>query len=105
MVIKREWVEWYIWNKIRVRIRMEKDKINITDFTIQLEVNDDEWKPVVRYNYAHGTPHRDLIHKDKNKEKLWLHGKTLNEVFNYAKNDIMRNWNKYLRECGYDEIE
>ncbi len=105
MVTKREWIEWYIWDKIRVRVRMEKDGAEIIDFTIQLEVNDAGWNPVVRYNYAHGTPHRDLIHKNRKKEKLWMHGKMLNEVFNYAKEDIIKNWRKYLKECGYDEIE
>ncbi len=84
---------------------MERNNAEIIDLTVQLELNEDGWKPIVRYNYAHGIPHRDLIKKDGKKEKLWLHGKTLKEVVNYAKKDIMNNWREYLKECGYDEIE
>ena len=70
-------------------------------FVVQLEVDDKGWKPVVRYNYAHGKPHRDLIHRKGKKEKLWL-DMNLKEVLNYGKKDITKNWKKYIKECGYD---
>ena len=105
MIIKREWIEWYVWDRVRVRVLIEREKSEIINFAIQLELNESGWNEVVRYNFAHGTPHRDLIHKNKKKEKLWLYDKTLREVFDYAKKDIMTNWKKYIKECGYNETD
>lgn len=105
MTSKKEWIEWYVWDKVRVRVLIERDKSEITDFVIQLELNENGWNAVVRYNFAHGIPHRDLVHKSGKREKLWLYNKTLREVFDYAKKDIMKNWRAYIKKCGYNEIE
>ena len=56
--MKKEWFEWYVWDKVRVRIRIEKVKGKIIDILIQLEIFDKKWHEVIRYNYAHGKPHR-----------------------------------------------
>jgi len=97
----KEWLEWFRWKNVRMRIRIDIDKGKLVDFAAQLEIDEEDWKPVVRYNYAHGKPHRDLMHKDGTKEKLWIH-RGLKEVLDYAKKDIKKNWKKYITDCGYD---
>jgi len=97
----KEWLEWFRWKSIRMRVKIDVDKGRLLDFVVQLEVDDEGWKPVVRYNYAHGQPHRDLIYRNGKKEKLWLN-KSLKEVLDYGKRDIIKNWKKYIKECGYD---
>lgn len=84
-----------------MRIKIDVDKGRLMDFVVQLEVDENGWKPVVRYNYAHGRPHRDMIHRNGRKEKLWL-DMNLKEVLNYGKKDITKNWKKYIKECDYD---
>ncbi|MDI6708913.1 MAG: hypothetical protein QME47_07520 [Candidatus Thermoplasmatota archaeon] len=103
--MRKEWLEWYVWNKIRMRVIIERERNKITDFVVQLEINDNGWKEAVRYNFAHGKPHRDLIHKDGKKEKVWLGDKELAEILTYAEIDIKTNWKRYLKECGWLEIE
>ena len=89
--------------KSRIRVRMEREGRRIVNFVVQLEhkMNDD-WKEIVRYNYAHGFPHRDLILSNGSKRKERIHGEDLNEVFNFAVEDIKMNWERYLREAGYE---
>ncbi|MDI6887327.1 MAG: hypothetical protein QMC98_01635 [Candidatus Thermoplasmatota archaeon] len=103
--MRKEWLEWYVWNKIRMRVIIERERNKIIDFVVQLEINDNGWKEAVRYNFAHGKPHRDLIHKDGKKEKVWLGDKELTEILTYAEIDIKTNWKRYLKECGWLEIE
>ena len=69
---------------------------------IQLETWKDKWMPVVRYNYAHGTPHRDLMTSDGHKEKEWFEGESLSEIVNRAIDDLKKNWRQYLVRCGYE---
>jgi len=103
MAKTKEWVEIYVWDKVRGRIRMEIEKGKVVDILVQLEVNDEGWRPAIRYNFAHGTPHRDVIKKNGKKEKVWLEGRELDEILTYAEIDIRSNWKKYLKECGYIE--
>jgi len=100
---RREWAETYVWDKVRVRTIVETEKGKVTDMLVQLEINEDGWQSVVRYNFAHGTPHMDRINKDGRKEKIWLHGRSLDEILTYAGIDVGSNWRKYLKECGYNE--
>jgi hypothetical protein len=42
----------------------------IVEFRIQLEILvDEEWYPVVRYDTAHGRPHRDILHPNGEQTK------------------------------------
>lgn len=75
----------------------------VVDLVIQLETWKEKWLPVVRYNYAHGTPHRDLIHADGKKEKEWFEGESLDEIVNRAVDDLKTNWKHYLLRCGYED--
>ncbi|MCS4541791.1 MAG: hypothetical protein HY929_05665 [Euryarchaeota archaeon] len=87
-------------DRMRVDITIEKGKVK--NFVIQLEAMVlGGWKAVVRYNYAHGFPHKDIMLSDGSKAKERIPETDLNEVVKYAINDIKQNWENYLKRCGY----
>lgn len=66
------------------------------EFRIQLEVFiDKEWSAVVRYDTAHGKPHRDMLHPDGEQTKDWFEGYSVAEVLTIGQKDIMENWSVY----------
>lgn len=90
--------------KNRLRVWIEIEKGSVIDFLVQLEhKTDDAWKQVVRYNYAHGFPHRDLILSNGTKEKEGINETELGKVVIFATKDIKDNWEDYVREAGYEE--
>ena len=60
------------------------------------------WKPLVRYDNAHGFSHRDTLHADGSQEKTAVYMGDMNETFTYAIADLKANWrahrDRYLRE-------
>lgn len=103
MSVHREWIHWLVWEKIRLRVSIKLDHGSVDDFVVQLEIFDDDWTPVVRYNYAHGMPHRDMYHKTKTKTKELLYIDDLNELVSFAEQDLKQHWRRYLNESGYYE--
>jgi len=68
----------------------------VVEFRVQLEVLiNGEWMAVVRYDTAHGKPHRDILHPNGDQTKEWFEGYSLAEVLTIGKNDIMENWSSY----------
>ncbi len=53
------------------------------------------WRPVVRYDTAHGFPHVDKIHSDGTVEKISLLTNDLGEALTFADQDIDENWERY----------
>lgn len=53
---------------------------------------------MVRYDTAHGQPHRDLIHADGLEEKEWFDTYTTAEVLTIGQRDIMENWPVYRKQ-------
>lgn len=75
--------------QLRFFICYEKGKV--TEFAVQLEVLEHgKWMPVVRYDTSHGAPHRDTLDRRGNLlEKKFLKLGTLNEVLEYAEQDLL----------------
>ena len=72
------------------------DKGKVIGFVVQYEVLiSDEWKPVVRYDTAHGFAHKDLINPDGSKEKIFLGATDLDEALSLADKDGNENWERY----------
>lgn len=58
---------WEIWleEDVQIRTRMTLDRRgNVRRFTVQLEHYLDRWRPVVRYDNAHGEAHIDYINPE-----------------------------------------
>ncbi len=72
------------------------DKRVVKEFTIQYEANiDGEWQEIVRYDTAHGRPHKDVLHPGGAQTKEEFPYYTHAEVLTFGQNDIRRNWKKY----------
>ena len=51
-----------VWGQGVIRTRMEREGAVLLAFTVQFEVwTGDTWRPAVRYDSAHGYPHRDVL--------------------------------------------
>ncbi len=77
-----------------------------SDFVIQIELKgnvDGEtlWRPVVRYDCAHGFIHRDLIAADGKKTKEVLLTQTPIEAVEFAFDELSKRLPTWIAELGY----
>jgi hypothetical protein len=80
----------------RLRVTARKDKGEILEFVVQYEtVVSGEWRPVVRYDTAHGFAHKDIIKANGEVVKQPLFFETYNMAFTYATLDLKANWRQY----------
>ena len=91
---------------LRVLYRVLKD--GTSDFVIQAEVRGlikgkAEWKPVARYDCAHGFLHRDLmgLHGGKSKEPIPV--ENLRDAIPLALQELRENLGDWLTQLGYDQ--
>lgn len=65
----------------RFRYYHQLDRGRIIHFSIQYEAFlDMEWRAIVRYDTAHGRPHKDILHPDGRQERQEFYGYTREEV-------------------------
>jgi hypothetical protein len=68
----------------------------IAEFRIQYEAFiDGEWRPIVRYDTAHGKAHRDILHPDGSGTKEWFALYSNAETLTIGQRDLTENWSKY----------
>lgn len=80
----------------RYRLYCQTERGNVIVFKVQYEAFiDGQWHPIVRYDTAHGFPHRDLLHPDRPAEKTEYPGRSNAEVLTLGQEDIKRNWQTY----------
>jgi hypothetical protein len=80
----------------RYRLYCVVERGQVVVFCVQYEAFiNGEWRPVVRYDTAHGFPHRDLLHPDGSKEKTEYTNYSNAEVLSLGQEDIKRNWRDY----------
>ena len=83
----------------RLRFRIVTRKGKVIDFIVQLEVfAKHKWHPVVRYDYAHGFPHRDVLSPRGDEEKTPLLLATLEQCVQYAEQDLMDRSEWYVEQ-------
>ena len=76
---------WHIW---------EEGKI--TKFRVQYEAFIvGQWYPILRYDIAHGQPHRDILHPDGTQTKEMYPNYSNAEVLTIGQRDIIENWPTY----------
>ncbi len=82
--------------RLRFKIRTQKGKV--VELLVQLELNTNgDWKPVVRYDNAHGIAHRDVLDpKGVLREKKSLKLGTLGEVIEFAEQDLLDRAEWYI---------
>jgi hypothetical protein len=76
---------WHVW-----------EQGVIVEFRIQYEAFIEEyWHPVVRYDSAHGRPHRDVLHPIDPETKEWFPNYRNTDVLSIGQRDIVANWPTY----------
>ncbi len=81
---------------VRQRTRFVTEKKRVVEFAVQLEVHHEgRWKPVLRYDGAHGFAHRDryTLKGERRKEVLPL---DFRDALTYAIADIRARWADYV---------
>jgi len=80
----------------RYRLFCVTEKGAVTIFCVQYEAFiQGQWHPIVRYDTAHGFPHRDQLHPNRPQDKTEYIGRTNAEVLTLGQEDIKRNWHVY----------
>jgi hypothetical protein len=89
----------------RYRHRHTREQGVIVEFRIQYEaLIAGRWQCVVRYDSAHGQPHRDVLQPDGSETKEWYRGYSNAEVLTIGQRDIIKNWRLY-RATYEQELE
>ena len=84
---------------VSVRVAFDRDRGRKTDFLVQLEVLvEGRWRPVVRYDTAHGQAHRDLLAwNGRVVEKTWMPSELdFNRCLSVAEHDVTTNARTYI---------
>lgn len=80
----------------RFRYYHQLERGQIVRFCIQYEaLIGGAWQAVVRYDTAHGRPHKDLVHPDGTEDKQEFYGYSGEEVLILGERDIKANWQQY----------
>jgi hypothetical protein len=80
----------------RFRYSHSLERGKIVRFSIQYEaLIEGKWQAVVRYDTAHGRPHKDIVHPDGTQTKQEFHGYARSEVLTIGERDIKANWQRY----------
>ncbi len=80
----------------RLRYFHTLERKRIVRFVVQYEVFiADEWRAIVRYDTAHGRPHKDILHPDGTEDKQEFPGYPPEEVLTLGGRDIKANWPRY----------
>ncbi len=83
----------------RYRLLCNTEQGRVILFTVQYEaLINGEWQAIVRYDGAHGFPHRDLLHPNKPEEKTSFPERSNAEVLSLGQEDIKRNWKRYRQQ-------
>ncbi len=80
----------------RFRYYHDLERGKITRFCVQYEAFiGGEWHALVRYDTAHGRPHKDLLHPDGTQDKDEFYSYSREEVLTLGERDIKANWKRY----------
>ena len=75
------------------------DKGKVLEFAIQYKAQiDGVWHEIVRYDMAHGRPHKDLLHADSTEAKEEFLYYDADQVLTLGQDDIRKNWAAYREQ-------
>jgi len=90
-------VEFTVANVMHLRFVTERGRV--VEFAVQYEANvDGVWYRVMRYDSAHGYPHRDVLDPQGNTVQKEPVNLSYAEAFTFAYDDIEANWPRYREE-------
>ncbi|MGC4108143.1 MAG: hypothetical protein QM753_17605 [Thermomicrobiales bacterium] len=98
---ERSWIN-QLDHRARIRARMALDRQgNVISFTIQLEYwHREKWRPVIRYDSAHGQAHIDyLAPNGREYDKTWLGiFPPFNEAFTIAELELVNRYDEHIEQ-------
>jgi hypothetical protein len=102
-MVHREWIQELQPGEARMRCSYKRRGRVILEYTVQLEIPlEGVWRPVVRFDNAHGFCHRDDLHPDGTQDKTAMFVGTANDTFTRAIKEVSTNWethrNRFLGE-------
>lgn len=94
---EKEYIYYFTPERLdRFRYYHYLEEGQIVQFVIQYEASiNGKWHPIVRYDTAHGRPHKDELRPDGTQEKVEFYGYTREEVLTIGERDIKANWQQY----------
>jgi len=97
-VKEKIFIRWLgVEDRSRQVVTLEEGEV--IKFVVQYEILiAGEWRPVVRYDTAHGFSHKDLLSPAGETEKKIAVSSSYNEAFTNAEMDIKLNWQRYKEE-------
>jgi len=103
----REWTFDLEFGIAQVRCRYSRQSKKILEYTVQLELwHTQTWRPIIRYDNAHGFCHCDTIHADGSQDKTPIHRGDANTNFTWAIQEIRTNWkahcSRFMAEVSHD---
>ena len=92
---------------VRYRVRFLLERGEVKSFVVQLEVlANQKWRPVIRFDTAHGFPHCDRYRPDGTVHRHEpLRQVSLIEAFAYATETIRERWEDLARPFRVEETE
>jgi hypothetical protein len=90
----------YLNDDLHVTVEFERIQGELVSFVVRLMLNiETESICIVRYDTAHGCPHRDMLNASGRLiEKHWLLGFSFSEALNYAIQDFKKNHETYFSQ-------
>jgi len=86
----------------RLRVRAQRIGREIVSFAVQYEAClQGTWRPVVRFDTAHGFAHRDLLHPDGRVDKNPLPWQNYTVALTFATQELKAQWVHYRQR--YEE--
>ena len=71
----------------------------VIEFIVQYEaLIKGKWRAIVRYDTAHGRPHKDIVHPDGTQTKIEFPYYRNEKVLTIGQNDIRDNWERYREQ-------
>ena len=90
----------------RLRVLAQRVGPQIVAFAVQYEAHlDGAWRPIVRFDTAHGFAHRDLIHPDGRVDKEPLLWENYNVALTFATQELKANWRRYRQRYAEEAHE
>ncbi|MFZ5880173.1 MAG: DUF7718 family protein [Chloroflexota bacterium] len=71
-----------------------KSSLRLCHYQFEILI-DSAWYAVVRYDTAHGRPHRDILHPNGDQTKEWFEGYSVADVLTIGQRDVLKNWGAY----------
>jgi len=96
-------------NRVVIRTLFRVHRNSVVGFVIQAEVRDydqgaEQYRPVIRYDCAHGFFHRDMLGQDGAQTKHDLDAQDAKTAISFAIGELQRNLNVWLQEMGHKPL-